>query len=238
MEAGFDILYEDGPCLVVNKPGGLLTQAPPGIDSLESRIKRFIKLRDDKPGKVYLGVPHRLDRPVSGAMVFTRHVRAAKRISKQFERRTVGKTYWAMVHGCVERESGTWRDCIRKIPDVAAAEIVTCDVADSKSAVLHYVTLEQFGNRTLLEITLETGRMHQIRAQAAWHGHPIVGDLQYGSLAGFGPETHNQRERLIALHARRLAFEHPMSREPVDITAELPAAWDVFQMTHPPAGRV
>ena len=82
---GFDILYEEGPCLVVAKPGGVLTQAPPGIDSLEVRIKRFLKVRDSKPGNVYLGVPHRLDRPVSGVMVFAKHVRAARRIAEQFQ---------------------------------------------------------------------------------------------------------------------------------------------------------
>ena len=96
---GFDILLEDGPVLVVNKPGGLLTQAPPAIDSVEKRVKAFIKHRDHKPGRVYLGVPHRLDRPVSGALVLTRHVRAARRICDQFERREVSKLYWCWVEG-------------------------------------------------------------------------------------------------------------------------------------------
>lgn len=227
---GFDILLEAGPCLVINKPGGVLTQAPPGIDSIESRIKRYIKLRDHKPGKVYLGVPHRLDRPVSGAMVFTRHVRAAKRICQQFEDRTVTKTYWAMVHGRVEREADTYRDWIRKSPGVAASELVDRTAEKAQSAVLHYRVLHRLAEATLLEISLETGRTHQIRAQSSWHGHPMIGDRQYGSLHDFGPETHNERERLIALHARRLAFQHPMTREPVDITAELPHWWNVFDL--------
>ena len=96
---GFDILYEEGPCLVVVKPGGVATQAPPGIDSLEVRVKEFLRVRDSKAGNVYLGVPHRLDRPVSGVMVLARHVRAARRLSDQFEARTVRKTYWAVVEG-------------------------------------------------------------------------------------------------------------------------------------------
>jgi 23S rRNA pseudouridine1911/1915/1917 synthase len=229
---GFDILYEQGPCLVINKPGGVLTQAPPGIDSIESRIKRFIKLRDDKPGKVYLGVPHRLDRPVSGAMVFARHVRAAKRICQQFEDRTVTKTYWAMVHGHLDPAEGTFRDWIRKIPEVAASELVGGEAEGAQTAVLHYRQLHRLDQATLLQIALETGRTHQIRAQCAWHGHPIIGDRQYGSLLNFGPETHNERERLIALHARRLAFRHPMTREPVDITAPLPSWWEAFELPY------
>ena len=227
---GFDILYEEGPCLVINKPGGVLTQAPPGIDSLESRIKQYYKVLENKPGKVYLGVPHRLDRPVSGAMVFARHVRAAKRICEQFEDRTVTKTYWAMVHGAVEPSEGTYRDWIRKIPEQAASELVDQSAMGAQTAVLHYRVLHRLETATLLEIALETGRTHQIRAQCSWHGHPIIGDRQYGSLAQFGPETHNERERLIALHARRLAFRHPMTRDPVDITAELTIWWDQFAL--------
>src|SRR6188474_3098113 len=96
---GFEILYEQGPVLAINKPPGLATQSPPGIDSLELRLKAFIKERDQKPGKVYLGVPHRLDRCASGVILFARHVRAARRISKQFENRTVRKVYWACVQG-------------------------------------------------------------------------------------------------------------------------------------------
>ena len=93
------ILYEEGPCMLVSKPGGLLTQAPPHIESLELKMKRYLRDRDNKPGKVYLGVPHRLDRPVSGVMVLALHQRAAKRISDQFQRRDVNKTYWACVCG-------------------------------------------------------------------------------------------------------------------------------------------
>src|SRR5438552_3592353 len=96
-----EILYEQGPCLVVHKPAGLLTQAPPGIDSLERRLKSFFKQRDALPGNVYLGMPHRLDRPVSGAVVVARHVRACRRLSDQFSGRLVGKRYWACIEGTV-----------------------------------------------------------------------------------------------------------------------------------------
>ena len=110
------LLYESGPVIVVRKPAGLLTQAPPGIDSLEARIKSWIKQRDQKPGNVYLGVPHRMDRPVSGALVFARHARAARRLSEQFEGRLVHKIYWACVAGQVTPAAGTWTDFVRKVP--------------------------------------------------------------------------------------------------------------------------
>ena len=121
---GFDLLYEEGPCLVVGKPGGVLTQGPPGIDSLELRVKQFLKQRDGKSGQVYLGVPHRLDRPVSGALILCKHVRAARRVAEQFQRREVAKTYYALVEGTVSPESETWSDFMRKIPEVAKAELI------------------------------------------------------------------------------------------------------------------
>src|SRR5258708_7249770 len=107
-----DILYDDGPVLVVNKPAGLPTQAPPGIDSLEVRVKEFFRQREGKPADaaIYLGLPHRLDRPVSGAIVLARHVRGAQRLSAQFENRTVAKSYWAFVEGRVTPDEGTWTD--------------------------------------------------------------------------------------------------------------------------------
>lgn len=222
---GFGILYEEGPCLVVAKPGGLLTQAPPGIDSLEVRIKQFLKVRDEKPGNVYLGVPHRLDRPSSGALVVARHVRAARRLSDQFSGRMVGKTYWALVDGRVADDSGTWTDHVRKIPERARGEVVEPDVDDARKAVLHYRVLQRWSSRTWLEITLETGRYHQIRIQSAARGHPVVGDDLYGAASEFGPQVDTSRDAWIALHARRLEFRHPMTREKVIVTAALPQPW-------------
>ncbi|MCH8921678.1 MAG: RNA pseudouridine synthase, partial [Planctomycetes bacterium] len=216
---GFDILLEDGPCLLVNKPSGVLTQAPPGVDSLEVRVKRFLKQRDEKPGGVYLGVPHRLDRPVSGAMVLAKHVRAARRISEQFEARSLKKTYWACVAGRVEPAEGTWRDWLRKIPGEARAEVVEEANPDAREAVLHYRTLGVEAAGTWLEIELETGRTHQIRVQAASREHPIIGDDLYGSTTPFGPERDDRRLRAIALHARRLELRHPMTHEPICVDA-------------------
>ena len=225
-----DILYEQGPCLVVLKPAGLLTQAPAGIDSLEVRLKAFLKARDGKTGNIYLGVPHRLDRPVSGAMVFARHVRASRRISDQFAMRTVKKTYWACVSGRVEPAEGTWEDSLRKVPGQARAEIVDAESGEGKSAVLHYRTLSETAHGSWLSITLETGRMHQIRIQAAARGHAVLGDAMYGSEIPFGEQLEDVRLRSISLHARRLGLRHPMTQEPVDVEAPLPAAWDTLEL--------
>ncbi len=223
--SGFDIIDEEGPCLVVSKPGGVLTQAPPHIDSLERRIKEFLKQRDDKPGRVYLGVPHRLDRPVSGVLVMARHVRAARRLSEQFERRMVDKVYWALLEGAVEAEEGTWIDCVRKIPNAAQAEVVAADQADGRQAILHYRVRQRWATHTFVELTLETGRFHQIRIQAASRGVPVMGDWQYGAQGTFGPACEDPRERCIALHARQLTFYHPMTRQLKTMLAPLPDYW-------------
>ncbi len=210
----------------MNKPGGLLTQAPPGIDSLELRTKHFLKVRDEKPGKVYLGVPHRLDRPVSGVITVVKNVRAAQRISRQIEDRAVTKTYWAVVAGQVESSTGQWEDTMRKVPGEARSELVADDHPQAKLARLKYRRIAGNNSVTLLEIDLITGRTHQIRLQCGSRGLPILGDELYGSTEAFGPKTPDLRKRWIALHARRLAFEHPISKQPVDQTAPLPIWWE------------
>ncbi|MEX2174166.1 MAG: RluA family pseudouridine synthase [Pirellulaceae bacterium] len=230
MSQGFDILHEDSSCLVVNKPGGLLTQAPLGIDSLELRIRRLIIERDQKPGGTYLGTPHRIDRPVSGAIVFAKNVRAARRISQQFERRLVEKTYWALVAGDVQPDEATWTDHLQKIEGVPRSVVVPEGETAGRIAILHYRVRQRLPSRTLLEITLETGRTHQIRVQCAHRGHPLLGDALYGSTERFGPWSEDERARLIGLHARSLMFRHPLTREPVACTAPLPAAWQEVGM--------
>ena len=176
-----DILYDSGPCLVINKPPGVLTQAPAGIDSLEVRVKAFYREREQKEGNIYLGLPHRLDRPASGAIVFARHVRAAQRLATQFENRTVTKVYWALVEGDVQPDEGTWTDHLHKRHGMAQAIVVPADDPRGKLAVLHYRVLARVGNVSWLEIQLETGRTHQIRVQAASRGHAVIGDTQYGA---------------------------------------------------------
>lgn len=227
-DPGFEILYDAGPCLIVNKPAGLLTQAPLGIDSLELRVKRFIKHREGKTGEIYLGVPHRLDRPVSGCIIFARHVRAARKISEQFEGRTVKKTYWALVGGVPSEPAGTWTDYLQKIDGEPRSIVVEQNNPDGKIAILHYRVLQSVSQGTLLEIELETGRTHQIRVQCSSRGLPLLGDTLYGSPATFGPWNDDERSRLISLHARSIQLKHPMTREPIHVVAPLPALWQDY----------
>ncbi len=224
-DPSFVILYEGGLCLAVCKPPGVSTQAPPGVESLEVQVKEFLRRRDRIAGRVYLGMPHRLDRPVSGVILFARISRVAHRLCKQFERRQIRKIYWACVAGMPSPESGTWTDYLRKIPGRAQGEVVSADHPDAREAVLHYRTLTAATWGTLLEIQLETGRMHQIRIQAAARGHPVLGDAMYGSTLPFGPNIANAQSQAIALHARSLAFRHPMTKADVCVVAPLPEIW-------------
>jgi 23S rRNA pseudouridine1911/1915/1917 synthase len=177
---------------------------------------------------------------VSGAIVFARHVRAAQRLAAQFENRTVSKVYWAIVEGDVQPDEGTWTDHLHKRHGMAQAIVLPPDDPRGKLAVMHYRVIKRgrdsFSIRDLgenesrplfswLEVQLETGRTHQIRVQASSRGHPVVGDLQYGSAQRFGQQFEDERQRAIALHARQLGFNHPMTGEPVDVVAPMPPAW-------------
>lgn len=228
--AGFRLLYESGPCLVVLKPAGLATQAPPGIDSLERRIKTWLAERSPQPGPVYLAVPHRLDRPVSGAMLFATRRRAGFKLSRQFERREVRKVYWACVEGVVSPAEGTWTDCIRKVYGQPRAELVPADDPQGRVAVLHYRTLGQTRFGSWLEIELETGRTHQIRVQAAARGHPVVGDSFYGATVPFGPQFDDERLRAIALHGRSLTFTDPTIGRRMTVVAPVSDDWSRLEL--------
>ncbi len=218
--------------MVINKPAGLLTQAPRGIDSLEVRVKDFYRTREgkDPDAKVYLGLAHRIDRPVTGAIVFARHERAARKLCSQFAERTVKKTYWAFVEGLVAPEQGTWTDYLQKCPGKAHAEVVDADHPAAKHAVLHYRVLWHSPLGSWLEVELETGRTHQIRVQAASRGYAVLGDSQYGSTMPFGLQQKDLRARTIALHARQLGFLHPMTGAVVDVTAPLPCSWKPLKL--------
>lgn len=197
-------------------------------------MKDWLRRREAKEGNVYLGVPHRLDRPVSGVILFTRHVRAASRVSLQFEKRQVRKVYWACVEGIVEPGEGTWTDHLKKTYGKPHAEVVAADDPSGRPAVLHYRTLGSFAlppstegptQGTWLEIELETGRTHQIRIQAASRKHAVVGDAFYGATTTFGTSPADERDRHIALHARSIELRHPMTSAPLAITAPLPDDW-------------
>ena len=224
-DRGFEILLEDDALLAVVKPAGVATQAPPGIESLESRIKAYLA----PPGggaSVYLGIPHRLDRPVSGAMVFAKTHRAARNLARQFERRRVGKLSWACVEGIVEPGDGTWTDYLCKVYGQPRTMVVEQSHPGSQHAVLHYRTIGGHRHGSWLEVALETGRTHQVRVQAMSRGFPILGDAHYGSTIPFGPQYDDQRLRSIALHARALTLSHPLSREATNLVAPLGECWN------------
>lgn len=228
IDPGFTILFEDAACLVVSKPNGLLTQAPMGIDSLEFRIRKYLRSTQAGPPSdfIYLGVPHRIDRPVSGVIVFAKNQKAARKISQQFEFRMVEKTYWALVVGKVEPDAGTWTDYLQKIDGEPRTIVTPSESPESKIAILHYKVLAHLSGRTLLEIRLETGRTHQIRVQCATRGFSLIGDELYGNTEPFGPAFPDERDRWIALHARQLVFQHPTSKERLSFEAPLSEVWE------------
>jgi RluA family pseudouridine synthase len=234
-----EILFEDEHCLVLNKPYGLSTQAPNGVDSLELQVRAHLaKLADangHNHGKVYLGLPHRLDRAVSGAIVLAKTKKGARKLSRQFERRRVKKIYWALVGGTVEPTIGTWLDWLRKVPGEARVETVAADHPDAQRAILHYRKLRDVQNGAWLQIELETGRMHQIRVQAATRESPILGDVLYGSTQLFGPQFDDPRRQAIALHARKLTFFQTVTHREISITAPANAAWHGMGIDEPMA---
>jgi 23S rRNA pseudouridine1911/1915/1917 synthase len=220
------VLFEDNHCLAVSKPAPLLTQGvPPGIPTLEGMAKAYLKGKYHKPGNVYLGIPHRLDRPVSGVVVFARNTKAAQRLAEQFQNRQVAKVYWGAVEGEVQPAEGSWHDWLRKLKEEARSEKVEEGSVGARTAVLDYRCLTRWAHGSVLEFRPRTGRMHQIRVQAASRGWPISGDVLYGARFPFGPAVELPRDRVIALHARSLTFLHPIRFEPITVTAPVPESW-------------
>ncbi len=239
-----DILLDDDCILAINKPAGLPTQAPKQYDSIERRVRALLAARATKaevrsdPRGEYLGIPHRIDRAATGVILLAKTPRAARVLSRQFERRQIRKLYWAIIAGSVDPPAGTWTDYVRKLPDVAKAEVTTVDAPQAQLARLHYRMLASTALHTHLEIELETGRTHQVRIQAASRGWPLLGDTLYGSAVAFGPVAFgpeagtsdglseaSERERAIALHARSIEFVHPTTQELTTVTADPPEWW-------------
>lgn len=234
------ILCEDGPLLAVHKPAGLLTQGVPhGIITLEAWVRQYLKTRYHKPGNVYLGIPHRLDRPVSGVVVFARNSKAASRLAEQFQQHRVQKIYWCLTRGIPEPAEQELIDWLWKEPERAHVRVVPAGTPAAREARLHYRTLATGDGVAWLEIRLFTGRMHQIRVQLASRGWPIVGDNQYAS-AGEPAHPREQRGRVvvphafpgyhaqppwIALHAHTLTVYHPIRYDTVTLHALPPYHW-------------
>jgi 23S rRNA pseudouridine1911/1915/1917 synthase len=222
--AMIEILLEHPWFLVINKPSGLLTQAVPGIVSVQTELVAQLQARDPSSPVPFIGLPHRLDRVTSGAMVVARNQRSLRRLSDQFAARTVKKLYHAMVPAMTE-PNGTWVDWMRKIPDQAKAEIVLPEADGAKEAVLSFRKLRETVLATdskllamsIVEIELQTGRMHQIRLQFGTRGHAIVGDEMYGSPLSWRGAVPGERESPIALHAASIEFRNPQNAERIEV---------------------
>ena len=211
-----EILYEDNHCLAIAKPSGWASTHFQGrAETLDRVVKQYLKEKHQKPGNVFLGIVHRLDKAVSGVLLFARTSKAAARLAEQFREGTVEKIYWAIVEGEIGRPAGTLEDWLCKTDK--RVEVVQARSEGAKQALLHYQKKGSHGGLTWLEIRPQTGRTHQLRVQLAHHGHPIYGDAKYGSVRTFG--------NAIALHGRSLTFLHPIRWEPITLTAELPRPW-------------
>jgi 23S rRNA pseudouridine1911/1915/1917 synthase len=217
-ELPFEILYEDNHCLAVAKPSGWLsTHYQGGAETVDRVVKRYLKEKHHKPGNVFLGVVHRLDRPVSGVLLFARTSKAAGRLAEQFREGTIEKVYWAVVEGGVTSSAGTLEDWLRKDRQAGRVEVVAAHAPGARQALLHFQKRGSQDGFTWLEVRPQTGRTHQLRVQLAHRGHPLYGDAKYGSVHTFGGA--------IALHACALTFLHPIRYEPVTVTAEVPRLW-------------
>ena len=213
-----EVLYEDNHLLAVNKPAMLATM---GVDadrpSVLTAAKEYLRQKYQKPGNVYVGIVSRLDGPVTGVVLLAKTSKAAARLSEAFRTRDVTKVYLAAVEGAMEPAAGELEHYLRKDERHRKVHATHAGTPDAQLARLAYRQLAAAGDVALVEVEPETGRKHQIRVQLAKVGHPIVGDLKYGSRESFAPG--------IALHAHRLELEHPVRHEPLRLVAPLPPSW-------------
>ena len=217
------IIFIDNHLIAVTKPAGLLTQPDRNTDeSLIDQTRQWIKEKYNKPNNIFLGLVHRLDRNVSGVVLFARTSKAASRLSKQFREGTPKKHYRAIVLGKLKEEHTTLVHYLRKEKSLRAT-VFPRETPTAKRSELSYEVINTLENKSLLEVSLSTGRFHQIRAQMAFIGHPIIGDVKYGA-----PEPLPNQE--IALYAHKLVFSHPVSNEEITLTAPEPKTWEQFKL--------
>ncbi|MXS71314.1 RNA pseudouridine synthase [Flavobacteriaceae bacterium W22] len=219
---GEQIVYEDNHLLVINKKVGQLVQGDKtGDESLLEAIKNFIKKRDNKPGNVFLGLVHRIDRPTSGLVIYAKTSKALSRLTQMVKNREIKKIYWAVVAKEMIPRTQKLVHYLKKNEKNNKAIVFPKATDGAKEAILTYNVIKNLDNYLLLEIDLETGRHHQIRAQLSKTGVPIKGDLKYGS-------PRSNPDGGINLHARKLEFIHPVTKEKIEITAPVPhndAVW-------------
>lgn len=224
------VIYEDNHIVIVNKTSGEIVQGDKTGDTpLSDIVGAYIKDRYHKPGNVFVGVVHRLDRPVSGVVVFARTSKALARLNDMFRTGDIHKTYWAIVQGCPREKEATLTHWITRNEKKNKSYPHQCEVAGAKKAVLDYKLLTQGDNYSLLEVHLHTGRHHQIRCQLAAIGCPIKGDLKYGA-------RRSNPDGSISLHARRVEFVHPVSKVEIKVEAEVPSdrLWQSLTKGLPP----
>jgi 23S rRNA pseudouridine1911/1915/1917 synthase len=210
------VLYEDNHIIIVNKRVGDIVQGDKtGDKPLSDVVKEYIKDKYNKPGEVFLGVVHRLDRPTTGIVVFARTSKALTRLNELFKNRETQKTYWAVVKNKPEEKSAILVHYLKRNEKTNTSKAHIKEVPESKQASLDYTIIKELNNYTALEINLHTGRHHQIRSQLSAIGSPIKGDLKYGF-------DRSNPDGGIHLHARKLKFIHPVSKEPLAITAPVP----------------
>jgi 23S rRNA pseudouridine1911/1915/1917 synthase len=216
--SALDVLYEDNHCLAIAKPAGVpSTHFDGGEETLDRAVKAYLKAKYAKPGNVFLGIVHRLDKPTSGVLLFARTSKAAARLAEQFREGAVEKVYWAVVDGEPPQPAGTLEDWLRKDETAGRVLVVSEETPGAKRALVHYHRKAGYGGLALLELRPQTGRTHQLRVQLHHRRWPVVGDFKYGSEQPFATG--------IALHARSLTFLHPTRHEPITLTAELPPSW-------------
>ncbi len=213
-----NVLYEDNHIIIVSKRAGEIVQGDKTGDTpLSETVKRYIKEKYAKPGNVFLGVVHRLDRPVSGALLFAKTSKALTRLNALFaQHEKVSKTYWAIVCAKPPKEEDTLEHWLTRDEKSNKARAYAREVPNSKRAILRYKLIAASERYYLLEVNLKTGRHHQIRCQLAKIGCPIKGDLKYGA-------PRSNPDGSISLHARRLTLEHPISHQLIDIEAPTPS---------------
>lgn len=205
-----DVLYEDNHFLIVNKPAGILVQKDKSgsEDNLEEMAKTYLKQKYNKEGNVYLGIPHRIDRPTSGVIIFCKTSKALERINEMFQRREISKTYWAIVKGCPERQHANLVNFLKRNEKQNKTYVYDKETTGAQRAELNYSVLSTSNNYCLLEVDIITGRHHQIRAQLSHIGFPIKGDLKYGF-------DRSNKDGSISLHAREVSFIHPVTKEKI-----------------------
>ena len=210
------VLYEDNHVIIVNKRSGDIVQGDKtGDKPLSDVVKDYIKDKYNKPGNVYLGVVHRLDRPTTGIVMFAKTSKALPRLNKLFADKKAHKTYWALVKNSPQKQQDTLIHWLKKNPKNNKSTAYTKETDGSKKAILHYEILKELDNYYLVEVSLETGRHHQIRSQLSSIGSPIKGDLKYGF-------DRSNKDGSISLHSKHLEFVHPVSKENISVSAPLP----------------